>query len=61
MSKRMLIVDDSATSRLMIKTYALKARPEWELAEADGAVAAMEELFRSPADFASIDFAMPGR
>jgi len=44
----------------MIRTYVLKAHPEWELFEADGAASAMEALFRAPVDLASIDYTMPG-
>ena len=56
----MLIVDDSATSRLMIRTYVLRARPDWDVVEAGGGAAAMEALFRAPVDVASIDYTMPG-
>ena len=58
--RRMLIVDDSATSRLMIKTYVLRVRPDWRLIEADGGVAAMDAIFREPVDLVSIDYNMPG-
>ena len=58
--RRMLIVDDSATSRLMIKTYVLRVRPDWRLIEADGGVAAMDAIFSEPVDLVSIDYNMPG-
>ena len=56
----MLIVDDSATSRLMIRTYVHRARPDWLLVEAGSGVAAMEAVFQQPIDLASIDYNMPG-
>ncbi len=56
----MLIVDDSATSRLMIRTYVHRVRPDWLLVEAGSGVAAMEAVFYQPIDIASIDYNMPG-
>ncbi len=60
MPKRMLIVDDSATSRLMIRTYVQRARPDWRFLEAASGAEAMDVVFREAVDVVSIDYTMPG-
>ncbi|MEI6559097.1 MAG: response regulator [Rhodospirillaceae bacterium] len=60
MAKRMLIVDDSTTSRLMIRTYVRRVRPDWAFVEAAGGTEAMAAVFKERVDVASIDYNMPG-
>ncbi len=61
MSKRVLIVDDSLVSRMMIKEIILTRHSDWECiqaASADKAIAACKE---NQFDLITLDLNMPGR
>lgn len=60
MANRLLVVDDSRVSRMIIKTKVASLRPEWEVFEAtsgDEALALAPEL---RPDFVTMDVNMPG-
>ncbi len=61
MSKKVLIVDDSMVSRLMIKEIISTAHPEWECFQAANADAAVVECQDKEFDFITLDLNMPGR
>ncbi len=58
--KKLLIVDDSKVSRMIIRARVLDIHPDWEIIEAtngtDGAVTALAEK----PDFCTMDINMPG-
>lgn len=61
MSKKVLIVDDSMVSRLMIKEIISNAHPEWECFQAANADAAVGECQGNQFDYITLDLNMPGR
>lgn len=58
--KKMLIVDDSRLSRLMIRTFILAKRPQWLIIEATNGDEAIQMVERDLPDFISMDINMPG-
>lgn len=58
--KKLLIVDDSKVSRMIIRARVLDVHPDWEIIEAtngtDGIAAALEHR----PDFCTMDINMPG-
>lgn len=58
--KKMLIVDDSRLSRLMIRTFILAKRPQWLIIEATSGDEAIQMVERDLPDFISMDINMPG-
>ena len=56
----LLIVDDSRTSRMLIKAIINNLRPHWRVAEADSGDAALNEVAADRPDFVSMDVNMPG-
>lgn len=58
--KKMLIVDDSRLSRLMIRTFILAKRPQWLIIEATSGDEALQMVERDLPDFISMDINMPG-
>ncbi len=58
--KKLLIVDDSKVSRMIIRARVLDIHPDWEIIEAtngtDGVVTALAEK----PDFCTMDINMPG-
>ena len=58
--KKMLIVDDSRLSRLMIRTFILAKRPQWLIIEATSGDEALQIVERDLPDFISMDINMPG-
>lgn len=61
MAKRILIVDDSKVSRMLIVRSLRKVLPEWEAHEAKDAQDALEKCHsQEPFDCMAIDLNMPG-
>lgn len=63
MSKRVLVVDDSRVSRMMIRAVMLDKHPDWTVVEAgsgDEALTAMATLAGLSFDLITIDYNMPG-
>ncbi|MFA6201959.1 response regulator transcription factor [Gallionella capsiferriformans] len=58
--KKMLIVDDSRLSRLMIRTFILAKRPQWLIIEATSGDEALQMVEHDLPDFISMDINMPG-
>ncbi|ASU37091.1 hybrid sensor histidine kinase/response regulator [Herbaspirillum sp. meg3] len=56
-SKRVLVVDDQASQRLLLKEMLLPLG--FEVVEADGGIACLEELARRTPDLVLLDIAMP--
>jgi two-component system chemotaxis response regulator CheY len=56
----LLIVDDSRTSRMLIKGIIASLRPDWRTVEADSGDAALVQLGVELPDFVSMDVNMPG-
>lgn len=59
-AKRVLIVDDSRVSRMMIKARLQALRPDWECLEAASGDECLANLDRLAPDFISMDMNMPG-
>lgn len=58
--KRLLVVDDSKVSRVMIRAYALALRPDWEVAEAADGQEGLRMALDSVFDYVTVDINMPG-
>ncbi|MDH5721092.1 MAG: response regulator [Spirochaetia bacterium] len=58
--KRILIVDDSAVTRVLIKASLLNFRKDWVIIEASNADEAQKKLETNDVDLISIDYNMPG-
>lgn len=58
--KKLLIVDDSRLSRLMIRTFTLASRPQWIILEAASGDEARVIADRDEPDFITMDINMPG-
>jgi len=61
MTKNVLIVDDSAISRLMLRTIIEMRLPELEVFEAEDAEKALKACQENSIDFITLDMNMPGR
>lgn len=61
MSKKVLIVDDSMVSRMMIKEIIVSQYPDWECLQAANADKAVECCLNNQFDFITLDLNMPGR
>ncbi len=59
--KKILLVDDSRISRLMLKAIIKANYPEWEVAEAENGESALKLCQYTKFDFISLDMNMPGR
>jgi len=59
--KKVLLVDDSRISRLMLKAIINANYPEWEVDEAEDGETALRLCEYSKFDFISLDMNMPGR
>lgn len=55
----LLIVDDSRTSRLLIRGLVAKLRPNWRVAEAGSGVEALAAVESEVPDYVSMDVNMP--
>lgn len=58
--KKLLIVDDSKVSRMLIRTHILAHRPEWIISEAACGEDAIASVDRDPPDYCTMDINMPG-
>ena len=56
----LLIVDDSRVSRMMIRAFALKKNPDWQIAEASSGDEAIKLVEQQHFDFCTMDINMPG-
>lgn len=61
MSTTVLIVDDSKLARLVVAKLLRQLKPDWEVAEAANADAAMAVMGERQVDVALLDFNMPGK
>jgi|TARA_R110000850_G_scaffold8239_2_gene30745 CheY-like chemotaxis protein len=59
--KKILLVDDSRISRLMLKAIIKANYPSWETVEAEDGEAALKLCQYTEFDFISLDMNMPGR
>ncbi len=57
---RVLVVDDSAISRIMLKNQLLSHNPEWTIIEAATGDEALALAAASPPDLITLDLNMPG-
>ena len=60
-SKRVLLVDDSRVSRLMLKAIIQNQYSDWEITEAENAEIALAVCQKEAFDFITLDMNMPGR
>jgi len=58
--KKVLIVDDSKVSRMVIKAHILAAYPEWSVQEAASGDEAIGAVERDLPDYCTMDINMPG-
>lgn len=61
MTTTALIVDDSKLARLVVTKLLRQLKPDWEIAEAANADAAMVLVGERQVDVALLDFNMPGK
>ncbi|MBK3404761.1 response regulator [Methylorubrum populi] len=61
MTTTALIVDDSKLARLVVTKLLRQLKPDWEIAEAANADAAMTLVGERQVDVALLDFNMPGK
>ena len=60
MNKKILIVDDSRVSRMMMRSLLGNQRPNWEIAEAAHGEEALKLAEKTNCDVFSLDLNMPG-
>lgn len=60
MANRLLVVDDSRVSRMIIKTKVASLRPQWEVFEAASGDEALVLAPQLRPDFVTMDVNMPG-
>jgi CheY-like chemotaxis protein len=60
MTKKLLIVDDSKVSRLIIRTQILAKYPDWQVIEAVTGDDAIQLSAKEAPDFCTMDINMPG-
>lgn len=60
MSKRVLVVDDSRVSRMMIRAIILDQHPEWTVDEAGNGDEGLAKTLAQAYDLITIDYNMPG-
>ncbi len=60
MGKKVLIVDDSLVTRMMIKEIILSQHPDWECIQAASAEKAIEACGATQFDYITLDINMPG-
>lgn len=58
--KKLLIVDDSKVSRMLIRTQILAQHPEWVISEAVCGEDAIALVDNTPPDYCTMDINMPG-
>ena len=59
-NKKLLIVDDSKVSRLIIRARILDIHPEWQIIEAASGDEAIDLIDKNTPDFCTMDINMPG-
>lgn len=59
-SKKILIVDDSRVSRMMVRTFIASSRPDWQIIEADNASDALTLVEAVRPGYMTLDVNMPG-
>ncbi len=59
-ARKLLIVDDSRVSRMMIRTFFAKRQPGWTLLEAQNGDEAIAQVSAERPDFVTLDVNMPG-
>ena len=59
--KRMLLVDDSRVSRLMLKAIIMSKYSDWDIVEAENADIALAVCKEGGFDIITLDMNMPGR
>ncbi len=59
-NKKLLIVDDSKVSRMVIRARILEVHPEWQIIEAASGNEAIELVDQDTPDFCTMDINMPG-
>jgi len=60
MSKRVLVIDDSRVSRMMIRAIVLDKHPDWVVEEAGNGDEALAKIQAATFDLITIDYNMPG-
>lgn len=58
--KKILIVDDSKVSRMLIRNFIQALRPNWENTEAASGEEALQLALNAVFDYATVDINMPG-
>ena len=58
--KKLLIVDDSRVSRMMVRAFVLARHPQWIIVEASSGNEALKIVETDPPDYCSMDINMPG-
>lgn len=58
--KRVMIIDDSQLSRLMLRSIIAELEPNWQITEASSAQEAIEKMEEGPYDLMTLDMNMPG-
>lgn len=59
-NKKLLIVDDSRVSRMLIRNFVSVMRPDWECFEAESGKDALQLALDVIFDYATVDINMPG-
>ncbi|MDO9191489.1 MAG: response regulator [Undibacterium sp.] len=59
-NKKLLIVDDSKVSRMVIRARILDVQPDWQITEAASGDEAVELIDKDTPDFCTMDINMPG-
>ena len=58
--KKLLVVDDSKVSRILIRTHILARHPDWVISEAACGEDAIAIVDNDPQDYCTMDINMPG-
>lgn len=58
--KKVLVVDDSKVSRMMIKAHLLEVHPQWHITEAVSGDEAIAKIAEDVPDYCTLDINMPG-
>lgn len=58
--KKLLIVDDSKVSRMVISAHIKAAHPDWQIIEAANGEEAIKSVLENKPDFCTMDINMPG-